>query len=195
MRSLRMIAAFSMLFPMAGWSADDEGNFAVHGAGSQNCQRFMDTAQADDAAIIDQYLSWMQGYMTAIGRQQQDTFDVSPVLSPQEMGTLLLNICRRNPDERVESALASLIDFMSPVRVTSASGIVQVASGDNTLAIRESVLESVHDRLEELEYDTGERSALFNQQVQDSLRDFQRSNDLEATGLPNARTMLRLFFD
>lgn len=195
MRSLRIIAACSLLMPMAAWSADSDGSFAVHGAGSQACQAYIGAAEAGQTTTINQYLSWMQGYLTAIGRQRADTFDVSPVLSPQEMGTLLLNICRRNPDARVESALASLVDFLEPVRVTSSADIVQIASGDNTLAVRESVLENVRENLQAAGYAVGDNGSLFNQQVQDSLREFQRSNDLEETGLPNASTMLRLFYE
>lgn len=196
-RMMRMLAlAGGLLLSVGGvaQAADEEGNYAVRGAGSFSCERYRASVEAEDPAELNQFLSWIQGHITATNRMRDDTFDLYPVVSPTRIGALVYNVCGNYPDNRLEEAVVSLGDYMAPGRVREESAIAQVSTGEGTVAVRRATLERVQQALIETGHYTGEPEALFDERMQEALRRYQEEYDLTATGLPDADTIMGLFY-
>ncbi|WP_030073434.1 peptidoglycan-binding domain-containing protein [Halomonas alkaliantarctica] len=189
--------AFASMVPFgltAVHAADDAGNYAVRGAGSFSCEQFRNSVEADDPAELNQFLSWVQGHITASNRATDDTFDLYPILSPTRIGAMLYNLCGNYPETRLEEAVVSLNDFMMPGRVTQQSDIAQLSSGEASVAIRSETLARIQQALVDANYYEEEPDALFDERMQNALRQYQQDNDLPVTGLPDADTIMALFY-
>ncbi len=178
----------------AAQAADDEGHYAVRGAGTFSCERYRASVEADDPTELNQFLSWVQGHITAANRMREDTYDLFPVLSPTAVGAMLYNVCANHPDSRLEAALVSLGEFMAPGRVRAESDIAQVSTGESTVAIRRATLERVQRALIDAGHYQGEPQALFDEPMQQALRAFQQARGLTPSGLPDADTIMALFY-
>jgi len=187
-------AALAVLTVSPVHGADSQGNYAVLGAGSFACERFIASAESQSSQEINQFMSWMQGYLTALNRERDGIFSVSPFVSASDTAAMLLNVCRQQPELRLENALRELADFLAGYRIEQASEVAQIASGDATVAVRASVLGDVRQRLAALGHDVGDGDALFDDQLQQALREFQREQGLTESGVPDADTLLRLFY-
>lgn len=194
MRVLAMASALPLTLAGVAQAADDEGNYAVRGAGSFSCERYRASVEAKDPTELNQFLSWIQGHITATNRLSDDTFDLYPVLSPTRLGAMLYNVCGNYPENRLEEAVVSLGEYMAPGRVREESPIAQVSSGEATVALRQATLERIQQALIDSGHYAGEPEALFDERMQQALRRYQQENDLPETGLPDADTIMALFY-
>lgn len=175
-------------------AADSDGNYALRGAGNFSCERYRASVEADDPTELNQFLSWVQGHITATNRMSDDTFDLYPILSPTRIGAMLYNVCGNYPESRLEEAAVSLGEYMAPGRVREASEIAQVSSGEGTMALRRDTLAKVQESLIEAGHYEGDPGALFDERMQAALRRYQQANNLPTTGLPDADTLMALFY-
>ena len=177
--------------PLALHAADEDGNFAVRGLGTEACSAYVESAEAADGTL-QEYLSWLQGYVTAVNRFKDDTFDAVPVLEITFLGGMLYNICADNPESNLEAASYALADFMHEARVRESSGISRVTVEDDETLIRAETLQSVIARLAEDGYIADAEAEITGVALRDALRSFQQENDLEQSGLPDSETVIQL---
>jgi len=188
-----LLGAGLLVLPLSVNAADDQGNYAIRGAGAQTCQAMVDQL-GETPGLLNAYASWMEGYLTGYNRFLEDTFDVSPVMSSREVAILVRNICQDATDIRVETALARLINLFAPARVQAASPPVTLSVGDSTLNIRQATLQRLQQVLIERGYTDVEANGRFNDATRDALSDFQAQQELSATGAPDVDTLIRLLF-
>ncbi|MGM0983724.1 MAG: peptidoglycan-binding domain-containing protein [Pseudomonadota bacterium] len=179
--------------PFSVNAADDEGNYAIRGAGAQTCQAMVEQLE-ETPELLNAYASWMEGYLTGYNRFLDDTFDVSPVMSAREVAVMVRNICRDSADIRVETALARLINLFMPARVQAASNPVTLSVGDSTLNIRQATLQRLQQALIDRGYEDVEANGRFNDATREAVSDFQEQQGLNATGAPDVDTLVRLLF-
>src|SRR5690554_3569522 len=113
-KSLALLLGCYVLTSVPSMAADDEGNYALNGAGSLECSRYIQAAEGSSEELR-QYMSWMQGYLTATNRLTENTFESIPLVGPQPVASLMLTVCRNASEERFEHALAGLIQLMQPL--------------------------------------------------------------------------------
>jgi hypothetical protein len=190
--SLVLVSAMAVLtLPQSAQAADTDGNYAVRGAGSMSCSDFTKSVDSADENI-EEYLSWVQGNLSAHSRLMDDTFDVLPIIQPTAIGVILYNVCVSNPESTIEGASTSLINFMKEGRVRSMSEIIQLRNGESATALRQETLLRVRERLSEEGYLEAAGEDVTGPELRDALVAFQGDNALVSTGLPDPDTIIRL---
>lgn len=186
-------ATLALLVVSPVWGSDEDGNYAIRGVGATSCEQFLERVQ-QDAATARLYASWQAGYLTAANRHLDETFDISPMMASTAVLNMLGNVCRDNPDIRVETALARLTGLFYPARVEASSPPVTITSGDETVNVRQSVVQRMQVALQDRGYADVETSGRFDESTRDALRDFQANEQIRVTGAPDADTLVRLIF-
>jgi hypothetical protein len=165
----------------------------VRGAGAQTCATYT-TILEEQRPETSLFLAWIEGYITGHNRLAEDTFDILPLLSPGEVAVLVRNVCRNDPDLRIETALARLLNMFAPYRVRRASEIMTVTIGDKTVSIRGETLRQAQEKLHEKGHYRMAPDGIFGPGTQAALRRYQEAEGLQQTGVPDADTLVRLFF-
>ncbi|MFC2992563.1 peptidoglycan-binding domain-containing protein [Halomonas tibetensis] len=173
-------------------AADTDGNYAVRGAGTLRCADFFnEVSEGGGGAGVPAYVAWIDGYLTAHNRMTDATFDISPLVSSAEVAALARNLCRENPQLRLETTLARIAGLFEPARVRQDSQLVLIRQGDQEVLIRQETLQRVQQALEERGYDIVP-SGGFDDATQQALTRFQEQNDQRVTGTPHADSVVRL---
>lgn len=171
-------------------AADSDGNFAIRGVGSLSCEAFLQSVETDSEARLA-YAEWVSGYLTALNRFEDGTFDTSYISSNLEVTALVGRVCTTRPDVLVEAALSGLVDLMNTSKVEQETELVRLSLGESSLMLRQSVLEQFIQRLVEEGHLNEPRS--FDNTVRDAVIAYQQSNNLPVSGLPDFNTLIRAF--
>jgi hypothetical protein len=171
-------------------AADGAGNFAIRGVGSLFCSEFVQSVETDEEARIA-YAEWVSGYLTALNRGEENTFDISYVASNLEVTALLGRVCSTRPEVRVEAALSGLTDLMRTSRVEKETELVRLSLGETSIMVRQSILDQFMQKLVEDGYLDAPRT--FDNTARDAVVAFQQANNLPVSGLPDFNTLIRAF--
>lgn len=183
-----LVVTFVAVAP--GHAADANGNYAIRGAGSLNCETFLQALEDEPSSRTD-YAEWISGYLSATNRLDAETFDASYVASNVDVATLTARICTNNRDVRVEEALASLLELMEPRKISTETELVRITLGERAMMIRQSVLDDFMKILVDQGYLDAPRD--FDNTARDALIEFQEDRELPVTGLPDVNTLVRAF--
>lgn len=181
------LLAWSSVLP----AADDNGQFAIKGMGPATCQRFVAARNAQSREYF-QFGGWINGYLSATNRYEQQTFDVVPWQSTGLLAGWLARFCQRNPDAPFVRAVAMMVNTLGKERLTARSELVEAQVGDQVVYIYESILRRVQERLSERGHYTGAATGNFDSQTREALERFQREAGLKLTGLPDQPTLAKL---
>lgn len=189
--SLGVAAALALMATGPLQAADDEGNYAIRGAGGFACERYVQAVeeQSDD---VRQFVRWMEGYASGLNRLQADTFDVSPILDPAAMANLMLSICRQNPEMAFETAVAQGLNSLAPMRERSESRADRLEHEGNAVMVRRETMRRMQQALAELGHYTSSIDGLYGPGTRRAIIAFQESAELTPTGLPAPDTLLNL---
>jgi hypothetical protein len=162
------------MFATSAMASDTKGNFALHGVGAQTCKVMLQELQPAvaaapvavvpaaapaAAAVASQgavpatpsmrpvLTSWIMGYFTASDRMTKDTFDGTPVMAPEALTTMIVGVCQRYPDARVESVASNVLNQLATARVLHDSPVMEVRAGDQLVLIRKATLVAVQNSL------------------------------------------------
>ena len=190
---IRTTAAAALLVAamaaQAAHASDSKGNYIVRGIGARPCSDFM-AAVDKSAQDVMPYMSWMEGYLTGINRLQAQTFDVSPVTEAAVVGQMVRNYCMTQPALRFETAVAQLMNFFAPYKVTEQSQLVEVTVGDARAALRQSTLKWMQEKMKAQGMFQGTPDGLYGAGSREALLAFQKSAGIPETGVPDARTLV-----
>lgn len=189
--ALAVVATVAVTVGGEARAADAEGSYAVRGAGAHPCETFVSAAAGDEhrAAL---FIAWIEGYVSAVNRFQDDTFDSAPVLAGGQMGAIVLNVCRSSPQMRFETAVAAVLNTFASARVRRDSPVLDVDVAGRSVSIRRETLLRIQDRLREKGLYSMASDGLFGPGTQRALRAFQESEGLEVTQIPDTDTLIRL---
>ncbi|MEN3975876.1 peptidoglycan-binding domain-containing protein [Emcibacter sp. SYSU 3D8] len=182
--------AFTGTVSLDAHAADSKGNYIVRGIGARPCSDYM-AAVGKSATDVMPYMSWMEGYLTGINRLQAQTFDVSPVTEAAIVGQMVRNYCTTQPTLRFETAVAQLMNFFAPYKVTAQSQLVEVTVGDARAALRQSTLKWMQEKLKAQGQFTGTPDGLYGNTTKTALIAFQKAAKIPETGVPDARTLVQ----
>jgi peptidoglycan hydrolase-like protein with peptidoglycan-binding domain len=139
--------------------------------------------------------SWIMGYLTASDRLVKDTFDETPVMAPEALTTMIIGVCTRNPDARVETVANNVFTQLAAARIPHDSPIVEARAGDRMVLIRKSTLIAMQNALVKDKLMKDPADGTFGSSTSTALLAFQKSQNLPATGLPDASTVVRLLIE
>jgi peptidoglycan hydrolase-like protein with peptidoglycan-binding domain len=127
--------------------------------------------------------------------KSEDTFDASFVTSTPELAGLLNDLCLAAPEQQLEMAARSLLEAVEPARVRSNSDLVRVGLGAQQVVLRSETMRLIQQRLAEQGYYRGAIDGEYGPQLAVALRRYQQANDLEASAIPDSRTVFHLLLD
>ena len=173
-------------------AADQNGNYAVKGAGISSCAAF-NAARETKGREYYMFAGWIEGFLTAANLYEDETFDVAPWQNTEVLAAALDSWCKRNPTEKFHLAAAALTREFFPARLKRQSVPVVVGGEDDGVVLYQEMLDRVSVRLRELGY-LGEGMAAGDATAT-ALGRYQEAVDIPATRLPDQLTMLYLFTD
>ena len=194
------LLAVVVVLALIGWPgapvrADDaSGNYILRGVGAHACQDFINAEQTG-ADAVRPYVNWMEGYISGINRFQEETFDAAPVISSSNVGALARNLCRLEPEIRFETAVARLMQFFQPYRITQQSQLIELTVGDTSAAVRQQTLQWMQQKMADEGIFTGEANGLFGSDTRAALSAYQQARELNITGVPDAATIMMFIQD
>lgn len=186
-----IIAALCLV--SAVYAADRSMKFAVDGGGGAPCKAFLESEQSNSPTSVA-FAGWIDGYFSAFNQFNQDTYDVTPWQSGSLLRAMLKQYCRKNPDRLFGEAVATLGAALRRDRLDAMSELVKAENGKEGVAIYRTVLQRAQQALNKAGYYKGKADGTFDAPTQDAFRKFQTDRKLEATGLPDQRTLYVLFY-
>jgi peptidoglycan hydrolase-like protein with peptidoglycan-binding domain len=139
--------------------------------------------------------SWLLGYLTASDRLDKDTFDATPVMMPEALTAMIIGVCEKYPDARVETVANTVLGQLAPARVAKESPVVDARVGNHVVPIRKATLVAVQTALVKNKLSKEPADGNFGAATQTALVAFQKSQGLPETGLPDPATVVRLLVE
>lgn len=165
---------------------------AVESLGVRRCADLI-KAQADDETLYAAYGVWIGGYLTAANAYEADTFDLTP-WQPVELATAQIAIaCKQQEQATIAAVTASYVQYLKDGRLTENSPLIRLRANDRAMFIYRAVLDDIRERLVASGATITDPEGKFGNSFGQAMLAYQRSNDLPETGLPDARTLTRLF--
>jgi hypothetical protein len=186
-----LATALIVAFASPAMAADEDGDFAVKGAGLEPCKAYL-SARENESPEYLVYRTWLNGFVTGYNMQTADTYDVAPLHSIDDLSAALARVCQNNPDKPLINAAAGVVQGLQPARTTRQSQSVEIDAGDTTIAIPANLLARVQQRLKAQGLYDGPIDAKYGPGTRGALEAYQDQAGMEATGLPNRRTIVRL---
>jgi hypothetical protein len=174
------------------FAADNDGHYAVKGAGNTTCQDFL-AARAEGGQRYFLYGGWIEGFLSAANLYEENTFDIVPWQNTDVLATALAAHCRGRDDTPFHLAVARVMQSEFPDRLKERSALVGMESGDKAVAVYAQVLRRLQERLRTLGHYDAAPTGADDAATREALRSFQQAQDLEATGLPDQVTLIYLF--
>lgn len=194
---LKFISVFAVatLLPASSFAATDDGNFAARGIGAQSCENLTSFFKGEDKDVVSTQLgAWVAGYITHANRVTPDTYDMMPIQNIYGVATILARICDRNPESLVEPVMNRIVSIMTSFVQSEATPLSVVENDGKEVAIRQAVLMDAQSRLIARGHlESGNDDGVYGPRTREALINFQQSNNLEVTGLPDALTLFVLF--
>lgn len=174
-------------------AADESGDYAVAGAGSQPCSRFVTAANEQREQDILLFSYWIEGYASGLNRMLNDTFDVTPFATSSPLVQLTLSACQQAPDRLVEVASAQVINAFDGLRSRQATTPMALSHAGRDVQVRTQTLGLAQQRLSDLGLYTSRVDGLYGPGTRSAIERYQTDVGLDVTGLPDAATLIRLF--
>jgi hypothetical protein len=139
--------------------------------------------------------SWIMGYLTASDRLVKDTFDETPVMAPEALTAMVIGVCQRYPGVRVEAVANNVLNQLATARILHDSPVVEAREGDRMVQIRQVTLAAMQTALVRDKLLKDPAVGTFGSSTAVALREFQKSQHLPETGLPDPATVVRLLVE
>lgn len=187
------IFATSALVAGVGQSAlaDDEGRYAVKGAGAATCATFARelNEQSTEARLM---LSWVAGYLSAYNRLSPETFDMVSWQSDGLMATSLQTYCAQNPEDPLHAVVEAMMIELKDSRVQTKSELIDIEVGNRKRTMYQSVLIRMQEQLK-AEGHTLDVTGAFDKETRSAISGYQSKIGYRATGYPDGATLTKLF--
>lgn len=171
--------------------ADVNDQFAIKGIGLRPCGDYVQARRGQTPQYF-QFGGWMEGYLTASNRFEEETFDLAPWQSSGVLAAWLQRFCERNPDAEFVRAVGALINALGQDRLQLRSELLEFEVGGETGYIYTEVLRRAQRSLAARGLYQGPVDGALSAETQRALRQFQRQADLEETGVPEQETLVKL---
>ena len=182
------IASLALLAAANASAATIAGEFAVDGAGRASCTAFVD-AKTRKLPAFDQFMSYVEGFLTAANRYETDTFDLTPWHTPGALALILEKYCKDNASDNLGVALVRLTNAIRPLRLTDTSAMMEVVDGANRAVLYVSVMKNAQAELGRKGLFRGQADGKFSPETKTALLAFQKQAKLPPSGVPDPATL------
>lgn len=193
MKRTLLALALALVLPTATMAAEDSKPFVVKGVGAAPCSALLQARESEDRSIFIALGGWIDGYVTAVNALTGDTFDVAPWEKTELFMILLETNCEQNPDVQVVGIIGSMVQSLFADRLRAPSEVKQVDLGEGrTVSHYVETLRRVQKALKAKGFYTGGIDGDYGPGTRTAMAAFQKSIELEPTGLPDQLSLLRL---
>lgn len=180
-----------LLFAADARTADEEGQYAIRGAGLISCALYTrERATQGDVYLVA--AAWVDGYITGINQYSPQTYDLMSFESTELLMAVLDDHCKANPADPVFGALTNLFKKLWPDRLTGRSDKATIAIGEKEARHYVELIERVQKRLQAEGFYTGTISGEYSAKTLEAVKQFQESIGFDSTGFPDQLTLWRL---
>jgi hypothetical protein len=184
---------FAMAPPNSAFAADAKGQFAIDGIGAAPCSALLKAREGDNRSLFLAVGGWIGGYITAVNALTDDTFDLTPWEKTDLFMALLESNCEQNPDLQVVVIVRGLVQSLFAERLRSSTESKQIDLGEGRkVAHYVDTLRRIQKALKDQGHYTGTIDGDYGPGTRTAMAAFQKSAELEPTGLPDQLTLLRL---
>lgn len=192
MTCLRTLGLLALLAhgPFAS-AADQNGLFAIRGAGLLTCLTYVQEREA----ASDAYLmigGWLDGYVTAVNELSLETFDVTPYVSTELLTVLINRHCKGNPTDILFAVTNTLLAKLFDERLKSSSAYVDVRVGLDQMRLYTDTIERIQTSLAAKGLLDTEATGQWNLATQNALARYQESLGMNGSGFPDQATLWSL---
>ncbi len=173
-------------------AADKNEIYAIKGAGVSYCSTFVESMKTRDKYYFV-YGGWIEGYLTGLNQQLTDTFDLTPWQTTELMLRVIEPICQQNPEQQFHKVVKAMAGEFSQQKISESGNYIQLEA-DKNLVFQETVIKRIKNTLVEKGFYKGDDNLSWGEPVIAAVKEFQRSQDLEETGLPDQFTLYKLFY-
>lgn len=174
------------------WAADGDHAFAVHGVGALTCSGLNATPAKDAPLMRGLLASWLLGYVTAMNRIQDVTYDATPVQDQFALVNMVAGVCTKHPAVPVETVAFAVLQSLEKAKLVTASPEVTVKVGKLSTVLRQDTLDKLQWFLVGQAYlPANQANGTFGPRTEAALLKFQTAQKLPATGLPDPATVVR----
>ena len=171
--------------------ADDNGAYAVKGAGTANCKRFVSVFDSKSAELAN-FGGWIDGFVTAHNGREAETFDFVPWQSTEVLAYSLAQYCRKVPDLSFHQAMLAMLKSLKADRMASSSPVLVARRNDKAVLIYDTVLEQIRRKLVAQGFLGQMPTGAFDDSTAEALLRFQKQAGIAQTGLPDQATLAKL---
>ncbi|MDA0702330.1 MAG: peptidoglycan-binding domain-containing protein [Proteobacteria bacterium] len=185
--------AFALVLPHLAHAADPTKPFVVKGIGAAPCSAFNKADEAKDTAFFGELGGWIDGYITAANALSENTVAVTPWEKTELFILLLQSNCAQNPDLQVISIVGAIVQSWFPDRLREPNESKQVDLGEGRKVTHfVETLRRIQNALKKQGFYNGGIDGDYGPGTRTAMAAFQKSIDLEPTGLPDQLSLLRL---
>lgn len=164
---------------------------AIEGPGTQPCSKLVEVRSQDATGYVA-FGAWLSGYLAAANVYEENTYDLTPWQPLEVSLAQVVKYCEANPDKPVINGISAYIQYLRARRIVEKSDLVEARNGDKVMPIYVEMIDRIRKMLTENGYlDAG--GSGFDEAVVAALVRYQRDQGLSRTGLPDIRTMLKMF--
>jgi len=186
-----ILTAIALLTGSHVRAADDQGQFAIRGAGLINCALFSQARKNQEKAYLVT-AAWVDGYITGVNQHATDAYDISPFESTELLMAIVDEHCQNHPKDPVFGVLLNLFKQLWPDRLLQKSEKVTITTPGRETQHYVEIIERIQRKLQAGGYYKGPISGKFSSETVEALKGFQRSVDFNPTGFPDQATLWRL---
>lgn len=189
---LQVCIFLCLVYSVAANAADKQGRYSIHGAGLLECKVFVDERKKQSPAYM-MIGGWMDGYITAINKLEKSTFDITSFTTTELLSVLIDKHCASHPDDLLAPVLDAILIKLHADRVQEASPLAVVRVGEVQTSLYAKTLADIQAKLIQKKFLNKTSAGIWSADVQDALRRYQTSANLESTGFPDQKTLWHLF--
>jgi hypothetical protein len=186
-----LMLVLSLVAALPAIAADSQTRFALRGVGQATCEQFLKALEARQENVL-LAIGWIDGYLSGINQASPQTFDIAPWQNSDALLGVLKHNCEQNREQRFFTVVVYMVNFLKDSRIKEAGKRIVVGEGEQKLAIYESVMKEVQQKLVAKKLLDGTPDGQYGPKTKAALEQFQKSQSLEANGLPDQQTLWRL---
>lgn len=164
---------------------------AIEGPGTQPCKKLVEVRSNDKSGYVA-FGAWLSGFLAAANVYEKETYDLTPWQPLEVSLAQVVAFCEANPEQPVINGVSAYITYLRPNRLTEKSDLIEVRNGDKSLRIYEEMIVRIRATLRKGGY-LEEDGTGFDASVVTALARYQRDQGVSRSGLPDVRTMLKMF--
>lgn len=186
-----LLCMLAVLASCSAAAADNQGKFALKGAGLLPCGVFTSERASGSQAY---YLigGWIEGYVSAHNKLLPNTYDITSFEGSELLLKIVDSHCLSNPQDKLHGVVDGIIAKLATKKLTDYGPKLKIAEGDRVASLYRHTVKQMQQRLTELELYKGPVNGVFSDATQAALIAYQSDIRYEATGFPDQATLWRL---